>query len=351
MLAATALIAQRIAPYRQTVAAAGDNYLYLPVSAALRSWNFTHVGAVRHFWGLPYAVAAVSKLTGLDLDICLILICVFSLLAALWFIADLWGSGIALFWMVSNYTVTVLAVFGGAEPLFLALVYGSLACVRRQSWLIAMFLAACATTVRPVGIFAVAAIQAVLLLNRKWRVFSLGSALALAAACAYLAGLRLAHIGLFANIAGYRRENWAGGQPVSIPLMAIARNLVNGQFMMGHPVVQAVKILFLVGHLALLGVCAWRLKKDPALLRRADVLFALAYSCFCLMYNDPEGALTAYPRYVSPALPILLFVATGGRDLKIPWPALAAMGVASVLLAAGSGIGASHLGAAFHSLP
>lgn len=348
MLASAALIAQRIAPYRRIVADANDNPTYLLLSAAIRDWDFTRIWAVKQFWGFPYAVAAVSRLTGLDLDICIVLISVFSLLVALWLAAELWGSGVALFWMVSNYAITLLAAFGGPEPLFFALIFGAFACVKRNSWLLAMFLAACASTVRPVGIFAVAAIQAVLLLDRKWRGFSLGSAIALAVACAYLAGLRLAHVDLFANVAGYQRGDWPGGL-ASIPLLAIARNLVNGGHM-GHPVIEAVKILFVAGHIVLLGACVRRLRKDPAPLRRADVLFATIYSCFCLMYNAPAGALSAYPRLVSPAFPALLFLAAGG-DLKISRPALAAIGIVSVVLAAGSAVGAAQLGAAFHWLP
>jgi hypothetical protein len=345
----TALIAQRSAPYRQIVRESNDNPYYLPLSAAVRTWDFTHVSLVKHFWGLPYAVAAVSKLTGLDLDICLVLISVSSLFMALWLIAALWGGGIALFWLASNYAIVMTAAFGGAEPLFFALVFGAFACVRRDRWLLAMFLAAAASTVRPIGVFAVVAIQAALLLNRKWRVFSLGSAIALAVAFAYLSGLRLAHFDLLANYAGYQHEDWTGGLVVSLPFLAIARNLMNGGHM-GHPAVAAVKILFVVGHVVLLGVCVRRLRKDPSPLRRADVLFALAYSCFCLAYNAPEWSLSIYPRLVSPALPILLFVAAGG-DLKLPRPALAGMGVVSILLAAGSAIGAAQRSGGFHFSP
>jgi hypothetical protein len=349
MLAAAALIAQRSAPYRQLLDAANDNQYYLPLSAAILHWTFPPGLDAKHFWGLPYAVAGVSRIGGLDIRASLVLVCVAGLLAAVWLASGLWGNGIALFWVASNYTILLFTAFGGSEPLFYALLFGAFACVRRNRWLLAVLLASCATAVRPVGVLAILAIQALLLFRRNWRPLILGSAIALSVAFAYLAGLRLAHFPLLANLAGYRQEDWNTGSALTFPLLGIARNLIGGA-RMGNPAAVAVKAVFVAGHIALLAVCARRLWRAPALLGRADLLFALSYSCFCLMYNSPAGAFSAYPRLVSPALPPLLSLAAGG-DFKVPRPALAAIGIVSVLIAASSAAGAAARAAASRFVP
>src|SRR5438045_4664318 len=49
--------------YFQLVNNSGDSSAYMAVASAIRHWNFQGL-AVKHFWGLPYAIAAFSLLTG-----------------------------------------------------------------------------------------------------------------------------------------------------------------------------------------------------------------------------------------------------------------------------------------------
>src|SRR5438105_12628419 len=60
--------------YFQLVENSGDCSAYMAVASAIRHWNF-HGLMVKHFWGLPYAMAALSLLTGVSDRTALLLIC------------------------------------------------------------------------------------------------------------------------------------------------------------------------------------------------------------------------------------------------------------------------------------
>src|ERR1700732_2862892 len=49
--------------YFSTVDRFGDNQSYMAISFAIRHWSFQDL-EIKHFWGLPYVMAAVSLLTG-----------------------------------------------------------------------------------------------------------------------------------------------------------------------------------------------------------------------------------------------------------------------------------------------
>ena len=59
--------------YFELVDNSGDSSAYMAVASAIRHWNF-HGLVVKHFWGLPYAMAALSLLTGVSDRTALLLI-------------------------------------------------------------------------------------------------------------------------------------------------------------------------------------------------------------------------------------------------------------------------------------
>src|SRR6266516_5193662 len=51
--------------YAATVDNFGDSSAYMSLASAIRRWDF-HGIVIKQFWGLPYAMAALSKVTGLS---------------------------------------------------------------------------------------------------------------------------------------------------------------------------------------------------------------------------------------------------------------------------------------------
>jgi len=72
----------------------GDNSAYMAIAAAIRKWDFSGIH-VKHFWGLPYFMAALSKLTGLSDRGSLLAISSISSLLAVTLAYRLWGGWIA----------------------------------------------------------------------------------------------------------------------------------------------------------------------------------------------------------------------------------------------------------------
>src|SRR5271167_4429399 len=76
--------------YLDLVDNSGDCSAYMAVASAIRRWNF-HGLMVKQFWGLPYAMAALSCLTGVSDRTALLLICLASSLASVALAYSLWG--------------------------------------------------------------------------------------------------------------------------------------------------------------------------------------------------------------------------------------------------------------------
>ncbi len=51
--------------YASTIDNFGDSSAYMSLASAIRRWDF-HGIVIKQFWGLPYAMAALSRLTGLS---------------------------------------------------------------------------------------------------------------------------------------------------------------------------------------------------------------------------------------------------------------------------------------------
>src|ERR1700685_4046483 len=76
--------------YLALVDDSGDASAYMAVASAIRHWNF-HGLMVKQFWGLPYAMAALSTLTGVSDRTALLLICFSTSLASVAIAHRLWG--------------------------------------------------------------------------------------------------------------------------------------------------------------------------------------------------------------------------------------------------------------------
>src|ERR1017187_4609850 len=156
--------------YWEVVGPFGDNRPYAQISSAIRHWDFSQLHP-KLFWGLPYAMALLSKATGAsDLKSLLFISMVCSLVSI--FVAyKLWGGWVAGFFAVASREWMERSLLGGAEPLFLACIFGAFVAARKERWLLASLLASLATIVRPMGIFALVGIGIALLVKRDFRRF------------------------------------------------------------------------------------------------------------------------------------------------------------------------------------
>jgi hypothetical protein len=70
----------------------GDGSAYMSLASAIRHWNFRGV-VIKQFWGLPYAMAALSRLTGASDRTAMLIISIVSSVAAAGIAYRLWGGG------------------------------------------------------------------------------------------------------------------------------------------------------------------------------------------------------------------------------------------------------------------
>src|ERR1700686_1400494 len=156
----------------------GDSSAYMTLASAVRHLDFRGI-VIKQFWGLPYAMAAVSTVTGVTERTALLVLSFASSLTTVAVAYRLWGGWIAGFFAILNLDWIQRSYLGGSEPLFVALLFGSFLAVRKERWLLASLLASCATVVRPLGVFALAGIGVTLLLRRAYRRFLLATAIGL----------------------------------------------------------------------------------------------------------------------------------------------------------------------------
>jgi hypothetical protein len=209
-------------PYTAAVDNFGDSSAYMTLASAIRRWNFNSI-VVKQFWGLPYAMAALSTVTGVSDRTALLAFSIIASFIAVWLAGSLWDGWVAGFFAVLNFDWLQRSYLGGSEPLFVALLFASFLAARKERWLLAALLASLATVVRPLGIFALLGIGVVLLMRRNGR--TLLAALLIGVVVGGLYVLPLArHFGdPLANVNSYHSNAWQGGWLFGIPFYAIIK--------------------------------------------------------------------------------------------------------------------------------
>ena len=203
-----------------------------------------------------------------------------------------------------------------------------------KRWILAALLAALATVVRPVGIFALLAIGLVLLLKRDFRNFCLATLTGGIPGGLYALPLTLYFRNPLANVHRYQQADWEGGRLLSWPFAAILKSTFSDHAPATNLVLTWAWILFvLVGFLAL--VLAKRSRRHWRE-HPVEMCFAVGYLLLIYTYNSPPWARGSFPRFAIPALPLVLLGLTRWlKDRRILW----AIGTVSPVLAACSAIG------------
>ena len=323
--------------YWERASQSGDNPMYIAISAAIRRFSFNGVDAM-HFWGLSYAIAALSALTTIsDLTALLVISLVSSLITTV-FINRLWGGWVASFFGIISWDWIQRSSLGGAEPLFMALLCGTFLAVRTERWTLAALSAACATTVRPVGVFALLAIAIVLLFHRNWGRLAIATSVGAAVGLLYVLPIAVAFGDPLANINNYRSIAWGGGSPVTFPGLSMIQGLMSST----QPLTNTIKILVWVSFV-LAGIAAMITTKQYrafAAKYPVETVFVALYLLFLFAYNSPGWSWAEFPRFAIPAAPLVLVALShwAPRDRRLLWIA----GVCSASIAGASAINVRH---------
>jgi hypothetical protein len=312
----------------------GDNPDYLRAASAIRHWQFAGV-EVKQFWGVSYAVASVSIVTGVSEAVGLVVVCVLASLASVALCYWLWDGWIAAFFALLSLDWFQRTLLGGAEPLFMALLLGSFLALRRDRWIYAATLASLATVVRPFGVFALVGLGIHLLARRRFRDCAIATAIGLVIGGLYVWPLKHYLGNPFANVAAYRSNDWRGGLPLNLPFVAIVHDTIGAHAPVTNLVLTFGWMLFILVGLAV----AVRSAELQQLAKRqtAEACFVLLYCLALFTYDAPGWSRSQFPRFALAVLPwTLAFLKRYiPMDRKVVWP----LAVIMPTLAAASAFG------------
>jgi hypothetical protein len=312
----------------------GDSAGYMKLSSAIQHWDF-HGIIIKQFWGLPYAMAALSKVTGLS-DRNALLMCSFvpSFVAVL-LARRLWGGWIAGYFAVLSFDWLQRSCLGGSEPLFVCLLLAAFVSVRRERWLLASLLASFATIVRPLGVFALLGIGLTLLWKRDSRRFAAATAIGLAVGVLYAIPLASQFGDPLATVNSYHSAQWQGGWLFGFPFYAI----VKGTLLYPAP---WTNLVLSFGWIFLLIVACVVMVKSAEFraycrAHAVEALFLAPYLWCLFTYNYPVWARGNFARFAIPILPFVLLALYRWipKDRRMLWT----LGIVSPLLAASSALG------------
>ena len=319
--------------YSDAVTGFGDNAAYSSVASAICAWDFRGL-EVKQFWGFSYAVALVSRITGISIQNSLVSVCVISSLLSIVLANKLWGGWVAAFFAVLNFEWMQRSFLGGSEPLFVVLLFAFFLAARKEKWVIAASLGSLATITRPVGLLAIAALGFLLLKQKKYKEFSLCTAVALIVGTLYILPFWIVFHDPLYEFHQYKAADWSSGTPIGVPLGAIISGLFHGHAPWTNIGLNCGWLgLVLIGVIAL----AFPRCRPYASQQPVEFWFCLGYVAFLFTYNSPKWALAEFPRFAIPVLP-MVFIALDRwfpHDRRIFW----ALGIVSPVLAAASALG------------
>lgn len=321
-------------PYTAAVDSFGDSYAYMSVASAIHHWDF-HGIIVKQFWGLPYFMAGLSKLTGLSDRVALLMFSLMPSLLAVLLARRLWDGWIAGYFAILNFDWLQRSCLGGSEPLFVCLLLAAFLSARRQRWLLASLLASLATIVRPLGLFALIGIGLVLLWQRKFRTFAAATAIGLFVGVLYAIPLATHFGDPFATVNSYHSKQWEGGWLFGFPFYAI----IKGTLLYSAPwtsLVLSFGWIFLV----LIAVVVMAKSNSFRTYCRAhlvEAVFLVPYLWCLFTYNAPYWAGGSFARFAIPILPFVLLALRRWipKDRRVLW----GLGMVSAALAASSVLG------------
>jgi hypothetical protein len=306
----------------------GDNQAYVWIAEGIRGWNFKSIKEWQ-FFGLPYVMVAFSAITHTSYWTAILSLCVICTFVATAVSERLWGGWVAGIFAVCSRDWMERAVIGGAEPLFLALVFGSFLAARREKWIFAASLAAYSAVVRPMGVFALLGIGIVLLIRGEYKKLFGACFVGGLIGILYVLPLKLYMGSPLANVKAYGAADGSGGKPLTLPFYALLQNKIP-QLSTNLNLARSGFWIVLV----LLGIVAMfrnQSFRDYGRKYLVETIFCALYIGLLFTYNSPWARI-AFPRYVIPVIPFLFLALLPWlpKDRRLLW----VFGLLSALLSA-----------------
>lgn len=283
--------------YPNRIRHTGDNPSYASESAAVRGHAPPGLVA-QHFLGFPVTAAAAAALFRVSDWTALAIVSTLASLAAIWLAGELWGGVIAAWCAVMNLDWVQRSLLGGAEPLFVLLIFAGLYAARRERWAAAALFGALATIVRPLGVFLLLAIGVELLRRRRIGTAASAVAISVGIAAAYFSLVRALFHDPFGNFRWYAQ--WGLGRDRTFfPYVTLVLSY-RDHLLTKRNVVKALAWITLT----ILGVVA-AIRRRTFREQRLEWLFGAIYliSFFFFPAWWIEGE---YSRYLAPVIPLLL---------------------------------------------
>jgi hypothetical protein len=326
----------------------GDNLPYLQTAQAIRRWDFHGLG-IQHFMGYPYAIAAVSLVFRVPLDLTLSLVAGIASLVSTLIVARLFGTWVAAYFAFANLAWLQISFLGGSEPLAVMLGLGALWTFRRDQVLTAAFLASLATTVRPLMFAALAGIGIALLIQKRYTKFLGALGVGLAIGLLYAWPLARYFGDPLATVHSYTSRDYGGGG-VTGPHGHLFgwpfHGIIAGTLAYGAPWTNLIQsfvwiALVVVGTLAMFRTNY----RDYARAHPGEAIFAGLFIYAIFSYDYLIWARSAFMRFSIPVMPFVFFALLKWlpKDKRILLP-LAAL---TTVLAACSAVGIKNV---FHFL-
>ena len=316
----------------------GDSSAYMNFASAIRHWDFRGI-EVKQFWGLPYAMAALSKLTGASERTSLLVISLLSSLITVLLARRLWNGWIAAYFAILNFDWLQRSCLGGSEPLFMALLLAALVSVRRRRWMLASLLAALATIVRPLGVFALVGIGLTLLWKKDFRRLAGATAIGLAVGVLYALPLAMHFGDALATVNSYHSKEWQGGWLFGFPFYAIIKGTIIYPAPWTNLVLSFGWIFLVVG--AVVVMIKSPNFREYCRSHSVEAIFLAPYLWCLFTYNYPYWARGTFARFAIPILPFVLLALYRWlpKDRRVLW----GLGVVAPALAAVSALGVANV--------
>lgn len=324
--------------YRAAIDGFGDSPSYMGLARAIREWDFRGV-EVKQFWGLPYGMAALSKLTGASDCVSLIAISLLSSMMAVLLARRLWNGWIAAYFAILNFDWLQRSCLGGSEPLFMACLLAGFVFVRQRRWLLASLFCALATVVRPLGVFALVGIGLTLLWKKEYGKAAAATAVGLAIGILYALPLA-AHFGdPLATVHSYHSREWQDGWLFGVPFYAIIKGTIL------YPAPWTNLILSFAWIFLVVAATGAMIKSQSfheyCRARWVEAIFLVPYLWCLFAYNYPYWARGNFARFAIPVLPFVILVLYRWfpKDRRVLW----ALGLIVPALAAVSALGVANV--------
>jgi len=249
-------------------------------------------------------MSVVSLLTGVPASAALLIVSFSASLVSVALAHRLWGGWVAGFFAILNFDWIQRSFLGGAEPLFVAFLFGAFWAVRRGHWLLAAFLAALSTIVRPMGLFALAAVGLTLLWQRNFQKFLLTTLVGLIVGGLYVLPMAFYFGNPLANVSTYQRTEWRGGLPITWPFYSI----IEGTTLHNIPWTNLARTFGWISVVLIAGIRMMMSSRFREYARSHPVegIFAGTYLIFIYTYNSPAWARAEFTRFVIPIVPFVI---------------------------------------------